>query len=304
MKDLISMRDLSKKQILKILEVAKEYKIDPYLTRIDREGIIILFLEPSTRTSGSFIAAAKQCGAWTIEISGQEGTSFVKGESIADTLKMYSGYRAKVVVIRTKIEGFHRSAAAQTTMSIINAGDGANQHPSQTLLDLFSIQETQERLSDLKIAFVGDLKFGRTVKSLSMGLAHFNPELFFVSPDSLKITNNVKFYLREKKIPFSEHSKMEEIIEEANILYMTRIQKERFPDSEDYHKVKDAFRLTTEYLKQFSLKKNFKILHPLPRINEIDTSVDTTPYAHYFEQAENGLHTRKAIYDLFINREI
>jgi len=297
MKHLVSMREVSKDEIIKILEITG--KIENKTIKPDLTGKVMaaLFFEPSTRTRFSFESAMKKLNGEVISLAGAEGTSIEKGESLKDTVKVMERY-ADIIVIRHKLEGAARFVSEVTNIPVVNAGDGANQHPTQALLDLYSIQKTQGKLENIKIAMVGDLRYGRTVHSLSHALINFNPTLFFVSPKSLTMSENVKFDLKEKGINFEERERIEDIISEVDILYMTRIQKERFPDLIEYERVKNIYVLTKEMLKD--AKENLKVLHPLPRVNEIQEDVDSTKFAYYFEQAKNGIFVRQAIISILL----
>ncbi|RMF55514.1 aspartate carbamoyltransferase [Candidatus Woesearchaeota archaeon] len=291
-KDIISIKDFSKEEIIHILETAK--KIESRKAKPSLRGKIMgsLFFEPSTRTKLSFESAMKRLGGRVIGFDSAEASSAKKGETIHDTIKMVEIY-ADVIVIRHPLEGSARVAAEATEKPVINAGDGANQHPTQTLLDLYSIKKTQGRLTGLNVALVGDLKYGRTVHSLLMALSHFNCRIFFVSTESLRIPKTYLDFLASKNISYSEHENPEEIIDKVDVLYATRIQRERFPDEAEYEKVKNAYVIKSSMLS--NVRKNLKIMHPLPRVNEIDMSVDKTPYAYYFKQAAMGIPVRQAL---------
>ena len=293
MKNLISMRDLSKKEILDLMELAEKIetgKLKPDMS--DKLGALI-FYEPSTRTQFSFATAMKRLGGQTVTMRGTGATSVKKGESFADTLQTIAQY-TDIIVIRTAIEGSARYASEVVDIPVVNAGDGANQHPTQALLDLYSIVKTQGTLENLTIGVVGDLKFGRTVHSLVQALSDFNPKLYFASPSHLKMPPYILDDLREKNIEFEEIRDIEKIIDKLDLMYVTRIQKERFTDPEDYEKVKGSYIINKSMLK--NVKGNFKVLHPLPRVDEISTDVDDTPYAYYFQQAKNGVFMRQAIF--------
>ncbi|MFA5076144.1 MAG: aspartate carbamoyltransferase [Patescibacteria group bacterium] len=296
-RDVISIKDFTKEEILKVLQVAKKFKQKPAGQLLAGKVIGSLFFEPSTRTKLSFDTAAKRLGAEVIGFSDPSTTSVKKGEILQDSIKIVANY-ADLIVMRHPAEGSARLAAEVTDKPIINGGDGANQHPTQTMLDLFTIQETQGKLDGLNIAMMGDLKYGRTVHSLAQALTHFKTKLYFISPDSLKMPENIKTELKEKKIPYSEYRHLSEIINKIDILYDTRIQKERFPDVMDYEKVKNLYIVHLTDLEK--AKKNLKILHPLPRVNEIEYKIDKTPYAYYFQQAGNGLYVRQALLALVL----
>ncbi|MBI5390991.1 aspartate carbamoyltransferase [Candidatus Woesearchaeota archaeon] len=294
-RDLISINDLSKEEILFLLDQAKKVEAFSHAKRFGLlQGKIMasLFFEPSTRTRLSFSSSMEGLGGRVIGFDDEKTTSVKKGESLFDTIKMVEQY-ADVIVMRHPRDGAARLAAEASSKPIINAGDGANQHPTQTLLDLFSILKTQGKLEGLNIAMVGDLKYGRTVHSLAMALSHFDCNLFFVAPPMLRMPKQYLDELRRKGMTVSEHEKMEDVLGKVDVLYMTRIQQERFPDPADYEKVKHVYRLTRKGLT--NVKPNLKIMHPLPRINEISTLVDETPYAYYFQQAGNGIPVRQAL---------
>ena len=294
--DIISIHDFSKKQIIRILELAKKMETNkkPLLAN---KVLATLFYEPSTRTRLSFESAMKQLGGKTIGFAEPKATSMAKGESLHDTIKMVEGY-ADIIVIRHYLEGAARLAAESTNLPVINAGDGSNQHPTQTFLDLFTIKKVQGKISNLNIGFLGDLKYGRTVHSLVTALSLFDCKMTFISPENLKIPENYLTFLSKKNIDFIEKSNVD--VKDLDILYVTRIQKERFPDPVEYEKVKNAFILDKSILKE--VKKNFRIMHPLPRVNEIHPSLDNTGYDIYFQQAHNGIPTRQALLSLCLDK--
>jgi aspartate carbamoyltransferase catalytic subunit len=230
----------------------------------------------------------------SIIMAGTESSSVKKGETFADTMCTVSQY-ADIFVIRTTIEGAARYASEVVPQPIINAGDGSNQHPSQTLLDMYSIRKTQGRLENLKIALVGDLRFGRTIHSLVYGMAHFNPTFYLVAPTHLRLPLYIRNDQSLAHVTFHDGANLQDIMSELDIMYVTRIQRERFADPEDYEKVKNSYEVTKSLLDNTTLKESFKIFHPLPRVNEIAVDVDNTPYAYYFQQAKNGLFIRQAI---------
>ncbi|MFW5781686.1 MAG: aspartate carbamoyltransferase [Candidatus Muiribacteriaceae bacterium] len=298
-RDIISINDLSRPDIEFLLDKAHLIESMPESEKkelLRGKVIASLFFEPSTRTKDSFTAACLKLGGSIVGFTDTSQTSLKKGESLFDTVKMYEQY-TDCVVMRHSIEGAARYAAESISIPVINGGDGANQHPTQTLLDLYSIRKVQNSIDGLNIAVAGDLKYGRTVHSLAMALSLFdNCTLFFVSPDSLKIPDHYKQILSERGVIFSEHTDISEVIENVDIIYMTRIQAERFPDKTDYEKVKGFYVLKRSML-DFA-KDNLKIMHPLPRVDEIDTDVDSTEFAYYFEQAANGIPVRQALLSL------
>ncbi len=291
-KNLISIQDFSKAEILHILDVAKEFEKDREQNFLAGKVVACLFFEPSTRTRLSFEAAVNRLGARVIGFPDNKNTSQSKGETLEDTIRIVSGY-ADMIVMRHPMEGAAAIAASVAGIPVVNAGDGANQHPTQTLLDLFAIRETQGRLEGLTVNMVGDLKYGRTVHSLSEAMSDFDPHFIFTAPEELKMPHKYLEFLDAKGISYEETEDLEAHINDCDILYMTRVQQERFPLKEDYEKVKDVYELKASMLG--GARPNMKILHPLPRITEIHTDVDTTPYAYYFQQARGGMYVRMAV---------
>lgn len=289
----VTIADLSKEKILYMIKLAQEFEKHPNREILKGKVVATLFFEPSTRTRLSFETAANRLGARVIGFSDAKVTSATKGETLKDTILMVSNY-ADAIVMRHYIEGAAQYASEVAPIPIINAGDGAHQHPSQCMLDLYSIYKTQGTLRNLNICLVGDLKYGRTVHSLIMAMRHFNPTFHFIAPKELAMPNEYKIYCKEHNIKYVEHTAFnEKIINEADILYMTRVQKERFSDLMEYEKVKNVYILKNDMLN--NARDNMKILHPLPRVNEIEYEVDTNPHAYYIQQAQNGLYAREAI---------
>jgi len=291
-KNLISIHDFSKEEILHIVEIAADFEKNKSQNILNDKVVACIFFEPSTRTRLSFETAANRLGARVIGFSDATHTSIAKGESLKDTIKMVSNY-VDIIVMRHPLEGAARYASEVTPVPVINAGDGANQHPTQTLLDLYSIRKTQSTLSNLNIFLVGDLKYGRTVHSLMMAMARWQTTFNFISPEELKMPDEYKLYLDNIGLKYYEHTDFTDIISKADIIYMTRVQKERFSDPIEYEKVKNVYVLRNSMLK--NTKPNLKILHPLPRVNEIHVDVDSNPKAYYFEQTLNGVYVRQAI---------
>ena len=292
-RSLISLEGLDREDILWLLKQAQSFEAAPNSKILDGKIVATLFFEPSTRTRLSFETAVNRLGGRVIGFSDAATTSSSKGETLKDTIMMVSNY-ADLIIMRHYLEGAARYASEVSPVPIINAGDGANQHPSQTMLDLYSMLKTQGRLDDLNIYLVGDLKYGRTVHSMLTAMRFFNPTFHFISPNELKMPDEYKEYCRINGIKFEEHSRFdEETIADADILYMTRVQRERFTDLMEYERVKDMFILKNDMLR--SAKPNLKILHPLPRVNEIAQDVDANPHAYYFQQAKNGLYVREAL---------
>ena len=291
--DFVTIADLSKEKIFYMIQMAKEFEIHPNREILKGKVVATLFFEPSTRTRLSFETAANRLGAKVIGFSDAKVTSATKGETLKDTILMVSNY-ADVIVMRHHIEGAAQYASEIAPVPIVNAGDGAHQHPSQCMLDLYSIYKTQGTLENLNIFLVGDLKYGRTVHSLIMAMRHFNPTFHFIAPKELAMPDEYKLYCKQHDIKYVEHTDFnEDIIAEADILYMTRVQKERFSDLMEYERVKNVYILKKDML--CKARQNMKILHPLPRVNEIAYDVDEDPHAYYIQQAQNGLYAREAI---------
>lgn len=297
-KSLISITDFSKEEILKILDQAADFETNPNQPILTGKIIASLFFEPSTRTRLSFESAANRLGARVIGFSDNASTSQSKGETLNDTIMTVSNY-CDMIVIRHSIEGAPRYASKISKVPVVNAGDGANQHPSQTLLDLYSIKKTQGTLENLNIMMIGDLKYGRTVHSLIEAMSLFNTTFTFVAPKELEMPHEYKKYLQDRGLKFIEQQEIDESINDADIVYMTRVQRERFTDPLEYERVKNVYVLKNSMLSE--TKSNMKILHPLPRVNEIDTDVDSSPKAYYFNQTENGVYTRMAIISYLFN---
>jgi aspartate carbamoyltransferase catalytic subunit len=298
-RDIISINDLSKQEIIRIIEVARrlEKKHNPHL--LDGKILATLFFEPSTRTRLSFEAAMASLGGKTIGFADKDVSSIKKGESLADTIKVVESY-ADVIVIRHFLDGSARLAADVSKIPVINGGDGSNQHPTQTLLDLYTIKKAQGVISNLNVALVGDLRYGRTVHSLACALALFDCNLFFISPPSLKMPSYIIDHLKAMGVTFSEHANLEEIIPKADVVYATRIQRERFADMVEYEKVKNSYILKKSTLQK--ARKNLKVMHPLPRVDEVSISVDSTPYAYYFQQSSHGIPVRQAVLSLVLGK--
>ena len=292
--DFVTIADLSKEKIMYLLEMAQEFEKYPNRELLKGKVVATLFFEPSTRTRLSFETAANRLGASVIGFSDAKASSVSKGETLKDTVLMVSNY-ADVIVMRHYVEGAAQYASEVAPVPIVNAGDGAHMHPSQCLLDLYSIYKTQGTLDNLNIYLVGDLKYGRTVHSLITAMRHFNPTFHFVAPKELAMPDEYKIYCKEHGIKFVEHTEFnEDVIADADILYMTRVQKERFSDLMEYERVKNVYILKNSMLGK--AKPNMKILHPLPRVNEIAYDVDDNPHAYYIQQAGNGLFAREAIF--------
>ncbi len=291
-KSLISINDYSKDQILKTLDLAEDFEKHPNQRVLEGKIIATLFFEPSTRTRLSFESAINRLGGQVIGFASKDSSSVQKGESLKDTIKTVSNY-CDLIVMRHPLEGSARYSSEVASVPVINAGDGANQHPTQTMLDLYSIRKTQNTLENLNLFLVGDLKYGRTVHSLLMAMSYFNTTYNFVSPEELRVPEEYKIFLKEHNLKYKENINFTDIISEADIIYMTRIQRERFSDPMEYEKTKNSYMLRRDMLKD--TKENLKVLHPLPRINEINEDVDDSKQSYYFNQALNGVYTRMAI---------
>ena len=292
-RSIVSIADYGKEKIQYLLDMATEFEAHPNRQLLKGKVVATLFFEPSTRTRLSFETAANRLGARVIGFTDPKATSSSKGETLKDTIKMVSNY-ADVIVMRHSLEGAALYASEVTDVPIINAGDGSNLHPSQTMLDLYSIYKTQGTLENLNIYMVGDLKYGRTVHSLLMSMRRYNPTFHFIAPKELEMPEEYKLYCQQMGIRYVEQQDFtEDTIADADILYMTRVQRERFTDLMEYERVKDAYILKADMLGK--CKENMKILHPLPRVNEIEYDVDDSKHAYYFEQAQNGLYAREAL---------
>ena len=298
MKHIVSIEDLDKKSIMGILKRSKELlpiaKGKKKSKALDGKILATCFFEPSTRTRLSFESAMQRLGGTCIGFADPSATSHLKGETLTDAIRMVAGY-SDAVVLRHPREGSAKLASEVSDVPIINGGDGAGQHPTQTLLDLFTINDELGKLEGLKVGMLGDLRYGRTVHSLSQALDKFKTKFFFISPKTLAMPEHVTDELKGK---WTTHDNLNEVLGELDVLYVTRIQKERFPDIEDYNKVAGAYKIDAELLK--NAKSKLKILHPLPRVNEISTDVDETKHSAYFRQAFNGVPVRMALLEKLI----
>lgn len=294
-RDIISIKDFSQKEIIHILETAKKFENNG---RQLLKGKILatLFFEPSTRTRLSFESAMNRLGGRVIGFADPNVSSAKKGESLHDSIKVIDGF-CDVIVIRHPEAGSAAVAAEAAKVPVINGGDGPNQHPTQTFLDLYTIKKNKARISGLNVGFVGDLKYGRTVHSLAYALNKFGCKMYFISPKSLKMPEK---YLKELSVDYVEEEDLLKVLKDIDILYVTRIQKERFPSEAEYNKVKNAYILDSKILKH--AKKGMKIMHPLPRINEIQLDLDSYPGSIYFQQAHNGVIVRKALLSLVLGK--
>ena len=292
---LISAKQLSRGDIEAVLDRAAEIADDPgaVAEAHDNELLGLLFFEPSTRTKMSFDTAMKRLGGDTVDMGSVESSSVKKGESLADTVRVIEGY-TDAIVLRHPSEGAAKLASEFVDVPVINAGDGAGQHPTQTLLDLYTIRENAG-FDDLTIGIMGDLKYGRTVHSLAHALTNFDASQHFISPESLRLPRSVRYDLHESGAQVREHTDIENVLEALDVLYVTRIQRERFPDENEYREVAGQYRIDAELLER--AKDDLTVMHPLPRVDEIAPDVDETEYATYFEQAHNGVPVRMALLD-------
>ena len=299
-KDIISIRDLDKDKLEKIFEsTEKILKLSPNERREISRGQTLgyLFFEPSTRTRLSFQAAMASIGGTSLGIADVASSSTQKGESLADTVKIMSIY-SDVLVLRHSLDGSSRFAAEVSDKPVINAGSGTEEHPTQAIQDLFTIKKEKKKIDGLNIGIVGDLKYGRTVYSLLQALGNYDVKVHLISPESLRIRSDSVYEIK-KRIDFTESTNLEEYIDDLDVVYVTRIQKERFPDEEEYLKVKGSYVIGLDILQK--MKNDAIILHPLPRLDEIASEVDNTSQAKYFQQAEYGKYTRAAMLGLILN---
>ena len=304
-RDIIDINDFSKEELLYILKIAK--KFDPFYVKRDRSNYTIaqgkiaavLFFEQSTRTEQSFRSAAQKIGMGIIGFNDPESTSIHKGESFSDTIRIMDSY-ADVLIIRHPKAGAAKQAAEVADIPALNAGDGPNQHPTQTMLDLYTMMKEAGKLDGVTVALMGDLKYGRTVHALSIALSHFKVKQVFISHPSLAMPEEYLKLLRERNREFEVWDKLPDGLNGVDFLYQTRVQKERFTSLNEYKKIKDKFILDASFKKY--LDKGVKLMHPLPRVNEMDSSLDAHPNAIYFQQARNGLYIREALLGLVLGR--
>ena len=300
-KNIISVRDLDQQKLELIFDATNKI----INMSQDKRGEIArgktlgyLFFEPSSRTRLSFESAMALLGGMSVGIADATSSSIHKGETLGDTGKVISSY-CDVLVLRHSLDGSSRFAAEISSKPVINAGSGTEEHPTQTIQDLFTIKKEKKKIDGLKIGIAGDLKYGRTVYSLLYGLRNYDVDIHLISPESLRIRSDSTYDIK-KELSYTESSSIDEYIDDLDVLYVTRIQKERFPDEEEYAKVKGSYVIGSDMVKK--MKDDAIILHPLPRIDEISTDVDNTKQAKYFEQAEYGKYTRAALLGLILNK--
>ena len=292
---LISAKQLSRGDIEAVLDRAAEIAADPSAVADAHTDTLLglLFFEPSTRTKMSFATAMKRLGGQTVDMGSVDSSSVKKGESLADTVRVIEGY-ADAIVLRHPSEGSAKLASEFVDVPVVNAGDGAGQHPTQTLLDMYTIRENAG-LDDLTIGIMGDLKYGRTVHSLAHALTNFDARQHFISPESLRLPRGIRYDLHEAGAQVREHTGLADVLETLDVLYVTRIQRERFPDENEYRQVAGEYRIDADLLE--TAKDDLTVMHPLPRVDEIAPDVDATEHAKYFEQAHNGVPVRMALLD-------
>lgn len=300
-RSVISILDFTRSDLEELFDAARYMEKMLESGRVDRllEGRIIslAFFEPSTRTRLSFEAAAKRLGASTIGFTGEEAISVAKGENLADTIRMLSSY-SDLIVMRHRYEGAALYASEVSSVPVVNGGDGRQHHPTQAMLDLYTVEKIHGGVDGLVYGVLGDLRYGRAAASFLLGLTLYRPsKVYLISPPSLSLRREVRMLLEERGLPMEEAG-LEEVLGELDVLYVTRIQKERFPDPMEYEKVKGAYRITVQTLR--NAKRGLSILHPLPRVDEIDPRVDSTTHARYFEQARNGVPVRMALLSLIL----
>jgi aspartate carbamoyltransferase catalytic subunit len=293
-KDIISILDFTKEEILYILEISARMEKEACPDILKGKILANLFFEPSTRTRLSFEAAMKRLGGQVIGFDELGTTSTVKGESLRDSVKIIEGY-CDIIVLRHFLEGASRLTADSVDIPVVNAGDGASQHPTQTFVDLYAIKKAKGDIENLSVGFLGDLKYGRTAHSLAYALSHFNAEMYFISPPSLRMPKDYIEELEIRGVSYQEVETIDDVSEKLDILYCTRIQKERFAEPVEYEKVRGLYKLSKSIMDELKVKDDLKILHPLPRVDEMDESLDATEYAMYFEQAHSGIPVREAL---------
>ncbi|MHC5010429.1 MAG: aspartate carbamoyltransferase [Planctomycetota bacterium] len=304
-RSVVSADDFTKRDLLYVLEAARRFDPGPEGTHHRFEPLLqgrvlgTLFFEPSTRTRLSFESAMLRLGGRVLGFADAKMSSFSKGESLADTVRVVANY-CDAMVLRHPMEGAARLASEKAGVPVLNGGDGSNQHPTQTLLDLYTIRKAMDRLDGLKVGFMGDLRYGRTVHSLTNALLHWDVELSFIGPPSLQLPEDLRAGLAERGRLGPEVASLDEI-ESLDVLYVTRIQKERFPDPLDYERVRDAYRIDQDAVARFG--SALKILHPLPRVNEVHPDLDSHPGALYFDQTLNGVTVRMALLHLILGEE-
>jgi aspartate carbamoyltransferase catalytic subunit len=292
LKHIISIKDFGREEVDRLLDAAEKIQTAPNVERnLEGRIVALLFFEPSTRTRMSFASAMARLGGSTISVDSVEGSSIIKGETLADTVRVVSGY-VDTIVLRHPKEGAARLASEFATVPVINGGDGAGQHPSQTLLDLYTIRQSMP-IDGIRVGLLGDLRYGRTAHSLAHALSRYDVTLTAIAPPGLELPWHLMAELREQGMEVRQYTDVSDVVNELDVLYVTRIQRERFPDSKSYISVAESYRITPQLLQD--VKERFIVLHPLPRAGEIDPAVDSLPCAKYFEQSRNGVPVRMAM---------
>jgi aspartate carbamoyltransferase catalytic subunit len=297
----ISMRDFDQEAILRVLEQARRMEAEPSPRLLEGYVLGVMFFEPSTRTRLSFASAMMRLGGQVLDFGDPEHSSFKKGEGLSDAIRMVAGY-CDAIAIRHPWEGAARMAAEISGLPVINGGDGANQHPTQTFLDLYTIQKVHGQIDGLTLGFVGDLRYSRTVHSLAEALAHFECRQRFISPESLRAPAHMLEELNEHEVEYEEYESLPDVLAELDVLYCTRIQEERFADRLEYEQVKSSYRVDRALLERGGAKESLRIMHPLPRVDELSEDLDDTPYAVYFQQARNGVPVRQALLGMVLGK--
>lgn len=294
-RDVVDITDFSREDLESLFNHTEKIKENPLRFSKSLEGkfVALLFFEPSTRTHGSFFTATHRLGGIVYDIREPKASSAAKGESLFDTIKMFEGWEYDCIVIRHDLEGTAKYFADKTLIPVINGGDGTNQHPTQAMLDLFTIREAKGKIDGLNIGIMGDLKHGRTVPSLSFALSNYKVRLSYIAPDILQVKNSVVRFLDSRNVSYEKVDNVEKVIGKLDILYVTRVQKERFEEPVEYEKVKGSYVVNKKLLEK--AKPDLKVMHPLPRVEELSYEVDETPHALYFQQAKNGLYLRMGL---------
>lgn len=302
-RDIITARNFGRRELEFIFDAADVLQRDPSpaLNSMRGELVGLLFFEPSTRTYSSFSIAAQRLGCSVTGFANPSESSVTKGETLYDTIKMFEGYGARCLVVRHSMMGAAQFAAEISDVPVINAGDGSREHPTQAMLDLYSMRKSLGKIDGLRIGILGDLKYGRTASSLSYALANYAVEVSFIAPEALQIRPEVAMYLKEKNLRYTVQSDLKEAIANLDVLYVTRIQKERIPDPTEYERLRGLYRVDLDLLK--GAKETLKVMHPLPRVDEIPSEVDGSRYASYFMQAAGGLPLRMALLKMVLGGE-
>ncbi len=299
-RDVVTIRDFGRDQLEFLFREVEDYQKHPNGLDGSLKGklVALIFFEPSTRTYSSFQIAAERLGLRVSGFSSPQGSSVSKGETLHDTVKMFEGYGADCFVIRHSLMGAARFAAEVASVPVLNAGDGSHEHPTQAMIDLYTIRKAFGKIDGLRVGILGDLRYGRTASSLAYGLSNYGVELCFIAPDSLQIRPEVEQYLNQRGTPSSRETDLRTVAETLDVLYVTRIQKERIPDPTEFERVKGLYEVNLSSLRD--VKKTLRVLHPLPRVDELAADVDSTSHATYFAQAASGLPLRSVLLNLVL----